>query len=103
MYEVTGEVKKLNLDARGVEEILQNISIIIATPKYSVPLNRNFGVEVSMLDAPIEIAENIFTAKVIEAIQDFEPRAKVTKVTYFKNHAEGKLIPKVQVVINDVE
>lgn len=103
MYEVTGELKKLNLLASGAEEILQNIAIIMTTPKGSVPLDRNFGIDISALDMPIELAENIFTAQIIEAVQEYEPRARVTKVTYEKDHLIGKLKPKVKVIIDGFE
>jgi len=100
LYEVTGENNKLDLYPTGTEEILQNISIIITTPKGSVPLDRNFGMDMSYLDLPLELAENVFTASIIETIQDYEPRASVAKVTYEKDHLTGKLKPKVQVSIN---
>lgn len=101
MYEVTAEYKPLNMLARGMEEILQNIAIILTTPKGSVTLDRNFGINMSALDLPLEMAENICTAQIIEAIQDYEPRVNVTKVTYEKDHLTGVLRPKVQVIINE--
>ena len=101
MYEVTTDYKPLNMLARGVEEILQNIAIILSSPKGSVTLDRNFGIDMSALDLPLEMAENICTAQIIEAIQDYEPRVKVTKVTYEKDHLTGSLKPKVMVVMNE--
>ncbi|MDA3731677.1 GPW/gp25 family protein [Niameybacter massiliensis] len=101
MYEITTDHKPLNMLARGVEEILQNIAIILTTPKGSVTLDRDFGIDMSALDLPLEMAENICTAQIIEAIQDYEPRVKVAKVTYEKEHLTGVLKPKVQVVINE--
>lgn len=101
MYEVTAEQKPLNMLARGHEEILQNIAIILATPKGSVTLDRDFGIDMSALDLPLELARNICTSQIIEAIQNHEPRAKVTKVSYEKNHLTGTLRPKVQVIINE--
>ena len=101
MYEVTTDYKPLNMLARGVEEILQNIAIILSSPKGSVTLDRNFGIDMSALDLPLEMAENICTAQIIEAIQDYEPRVKVTKVTYEKDHLTGRLRPKVMVLMNE--
>ena len=68
MYEVTAELKPLNMLARGEEEILQNIAMILTTSKGSVPLDRNFGIDMSALDLPLEMAQNICTAQIIEAI-----------------------------------
>lgn len=101
MYEVIGEKKPLNLLATGIEEILQNITVILTTPKGSVTLDRSFGIDMSFLDLPLEISENICTTQIIEAIQDYEPRVEVTKVSYEKDHSTGILKPKVQVRINE--
>ncbi|QEH67256.1 GPW/gp25 family protein [Cellulosilyticum sp. ST5] len=103
MYEVTGDIQELNIGATGVDEILQNISMILRTPKYSVPFDRNFGIDASMVDLPIEVAENLLTVRIIEAIQEYEPRATVQKVSYTKNNSTGTLKPKVQVIINGIK
>ena len=102
MYEVT-QSKKINFYATDIDEILQNISTIISTPKGSVPLDRAFGVDLSLLDLPLELAQNLFTVQVMEAVQEYEPRAKIKGVSYKKDHLSGKLIPTVKVVIVDVE
>lgn len=37
-------LKKINLAPENtVEEVLQNVAMIISTPKFSVPLDRGFG------------------------------------------------------------
>lgn len=100
-YEVTQNTKPLNLYATGVEEILQNVYMILNTPKGSVPLNRSFGLDLSPLDMPIEIAKNLMTSNILEALQDFEPRATLIKVEYIQNHEIGKLEMKVRVKLDN--
>jgi hypothetical protein len=78
-------------------EILQNVRTIISTPKYSVPLNREFGISATMLDEPISIAQAKLTAEIISAVRQWEPRAVVTQVTYESDAREGVLRPKVRV------
>lgn len=100
-YEVDmAEQSSINLLARGIDEILQNVRMILSTPKGSVPLNRQFGIDMSSLDKPIEIIENVFTAAIIEAIQASEPRVLVEKVSYYNDHQTGKVIPKVRIKID---
>lgn len=99
--EITANMGSIDFGASGVTEIIQNIRTILATPKYSVPLNREFGVDLTMLDAPLPIAKARFSAEVIQAIQRWEPRAKVIKVTYEGNATEGILRPKVRVRIDE--
>lgn len=102
MYEVTLN-RDINFGAIGINEILQNVSMIISTTKGSVPLDRNFGIDSSLLDLPIEVAQNLFSASIMEAVQEYEPRVTIKSVTYKKSHIDGKLIPKVQVSINELE
>lgn len=83
-----------------VEEILQNVATILSTPKGSVPLDREFGVDVSFLDRPVQVAKVMMLSAVTEAIEEFEPRAKVERVTVAIDETEpGRLIPTVEVSI----
>ncbi|GAV24816.1 hypothetical protein ciss_07490 [Carboxydothermus islandicus] len=80
-----------------VAEILQNVRTIISTPKYSVPLNREFGVAISWLDEPLTVAQARLTAEIITAIEEWEPRVTVTQVSFDGDPQEGVLRPKVRV------
>lgn len=84
-----------------LEEIEQNIRMILTAPKYSVPLDRAFGINIALLDEPQEAVLAGLTAEIFDAIQRYEPRAKVTKVEYTAD-ADGKIYPKVKVRLNGV-
>ena len=58
-----------------VESVLQNIAVILSTPKGSVPMYRDFGISVDILDRPIPVAKAMMTADIKEAIERWEPRA----------------------------
>lgn len=83
------------------EEILQNVRTILTTAKYSVPLDRGFGINADFVDMPIDYAKARLTAEIIDAIRRYEPRVSVSKVFFAGDGADGKLIPTVRVVIND--
>lgn len=100
-YEVTQDAKPLNLYAQGVEEILQNVYMILMTPKGSIPLDRGFGIDMSALGMPLEIAENLMTSQILEALQDYEPRATLVKTSFEQDHLLGRLRVKVRVRINE--
>ncbi len=64
-----------------LEEIIQNVKTIISTPKGSVPLMRDFGVDWQVIDTltpelELKLKEEIFTQ-----IERWEKRAKVTKIS----------------------
>jgi phage baseplate assembly protein W len=97
--DITAQLDEVDFGATGHIEILQNVRTIITTPRYSVPLDRNFGLNATMLDEPLPVAKAKLTAEIIAAIHKYEPRVKVTKVLYDGNAMEGVLVPKVRVKI----
>lgn len=83
-------------------EILQNISIIISTPKFSVPLDREFGTNQEYIDMSTNIAQPKIIIEIADAIEKYEPRAEVKEVNFrVDESAEGKIVPVVKVVIKD--
>lgn len=99
LFEIQADEKNINLyPATKLEEIMQNINTLLLTPKYSVPLDRSFGLDMSFIDRPPLQARAAISADVFQAIQKYEPRVKVEKVSFTVGGANGeKLIPKVQV------
>lgn len=85
-----------------VEEILQNVRTILSTIKGSVPLDRDFGVDASYLDRPINVAKAMLSSEIIKAIRNYEPRVTITAVDFTAN-LDGILKPKIEVSINGTE
>lgn len=86
------------------EEIMQNIKMILSTPQFSVPLDREFGLSQRFVDKPIPIAKTIGIAEVLDAIEKYEPRVEVVEVTFKESPEEGKqgkIFPQVEVRIVD--
>jgi phage baseplate assembly protein W len=98
-FDITATLDGIDFGATGIAEILQNVRTILTTPKYSVPLDRNFGLNATMLDAPVPVAQAKLTAEIIAAVHKYEPRVRVTKVLYEGDGQEGILRPKVRVRI----
>ncbi len=84
-----------------VEEILQCVSIIVGTPKYSIPLDRAFGTNQSFLDKPISIAKALIISEIYDAVGTYEPRAEVTDIEFSQDDMVGKLYPILEVTILD--
>ncbi|MCI9364912.1 hypothetical protein D7Y09_15770 [bacterium 1XD42-1] len=83
-----------------VESVLQNIAVILSTPKGSVPMYRDFGISVDILDRPIPVAKAMMTADIKEAIEQWEPRVTFISVDFMEDELNGRLIPMVEVEIN---
>lgn len=85
------------------EEILQNVAVIISTPKFSVPLDRGMGMAQRFIDKPIQVAESILISEVLDAVERDEPRVEVLGVTFEMGELPGAMIPVVEVNILDDE
>lgn len=100
LYEVVGEGVEINLQPQNVvEEVLQNIAMILTTPKYSVPLARDLGLSSQHIDMPMPAAQALIISEIIDAIEEYEPRATVEEVR-FRQSREAVLIPVVEVNID---
>lgn len=60
-----------------VKSVLQNISILLATRKGTVPMYREFGLPMDYIDKPIDVAESLMASEIAEAIENYEPRAEL--------------------------
>lgn len=82
------------------KEILRNVAVILATPKGSVPMCRSFGLDMSFLDKPMNVAKNMAVIPVREAIEKWEPRAVYKDMTLTTDTSNpGKLAFTVQIEI----
>lgn len=87
--------------ATAIEEILQNVRTILATPVYSVPLDRAFGVNAELLDLPMPVARAKLAAEIVQAVQKFEPRVEVIKVLFAGDTIAGRLQPTVRLRLKE--
>ncbi len=83
-----------------VEEVLQNVRTIITTVKYQIPLDREFGIDGSVIDLPIQEAEAKLSQEIFQAVRQYEPRAVIESIS-FSGEDSGKLVPKLEVSINE--
>lgn len=82
-------------------EILQNVATILATPRFSVPYDRRFGIYPDYLDGPLPVAQARASADIIDAIHRLEPRCRVVSVSFTGDAADGTMAPRVRVSINE--
>ena len=83
-----------------LHEIIQNIITICTTMKYSVPLDREFGVNARFLDDPVNSSRAKITSEIIQAVRQFENRAKVTRIDYEYNTEHSGIFPKLTIRLN---
>jgi microcystin-dependent protein/phage baseplate assembly protein W len=89
----------IDFGATGVEEVFQNVRYILLTEYYSVPLDREFGMDFSMVDKPIPVAEAMLSQEIAMKLALYEPRCRFTQVDFDGDAIDGKLSPTVTIEI----
>lgn len=103
VYELVLDPSEINFAPETeVQEILQNVMTICTTAKYSVPMDRDFGIEGAFVDDPVTTARAAYTQEIVRAVRKFEPRARISRVD-FSGDNDGKIVPRVFVKIVDVQ
>lgn len=77
-------------------EISNTLKTIFTTPQGTVPFDRNFGVDMSILDEPVNLAQGKLIVEFTRKVQLYEPRVKVKEVNFVTDD-NNNLVPKVRV------
>lgn len=72
----------------------RQLALLLSTQAGTMPLDREFGIEMDFVDLPPETAKSLYTAEITEKIPQFIPAVRVQEVTWTWN-SSGKLSPKV--------
>lgn len=83
------------------EEVMQNVRMILGVWRGSVPLDREFGIDADLLDAPIGIAKSRLASDLARQIAECEPRARLKSLTFTGDAADGTLEPLATIVIEE--
>jgi phage baseplate assembly protein W len=86
------------------EEVAQNVRMIVATPKGSVPLDRDFGLDFNLIDQPMPRAKALMDAEIVRQVAKYEPRASVLSIRWEENEDEamdGRANPIVTIEVTE--
>lgn len=85
-----------------VKSILQNIHLILTTRKGSVPMYREFGLDMDFVDKPIPVAQTLMVSRVKDALEKFETRAEFANISFeYDESFPGGIIPILEVDIDE--
>ena len=102
-YQVSeADLKTIRLNEQDtVSSVLQNVALILATPKGTIPMYRDFGLDREFLDMPEPTAEMRMIAPIREAVEQWEPRATVKDVWFTRSSdGSGRKLVHVEIEIN---
>ena len=75
-------------------ELDRQLARVLSPREGTMPLDREFGLNMDFVDMPPEAAKSLYTAEVTEKVAKFIPTARVQEVTWGAG-AQGNLIAKV--------
>ena len=81
IYEVSSNETSINYKKQTVvEDVLQNVRMILGTYKTTVPLSRDFAMDISLIDKRVPDVRNEIAAIMLDVLKKYEPRAKLKSV-----------------------
>ena len=81
-----------------VTSILQNIALLLQTKRGTTPMYRDFGLPMAFVSMPLPAAEAIAAQEISDALETYEPRARLRDVSV-TGGTIGKLRIEVEVEI----
>ena len=72
----------------ALAELDRQLALLLSTREGTMPLDREFGLNMDFVDMPPEVAKSLYTAEVTEKVAKFIPTVKVREITW-ESAAEG--------------
>lgn len=76
-------------------DIIDGLRFLCATPTGKYPMNRDFGIDSSLTDYPINNVRPLLAIEIKEKIERYEPRVEVSDVSFDYNEESGALTPVI--------
>ena len=91
----TSQKQDIQLGAVGIDDLRQCLHTLMSTIKGSVFLDRELGVDASVIDMPINNLGRIFST-INDAIERYEPRVEVLEIKPYRRDMNGQVEIKVK-------
>ena len=66
----------------ALAELDRQLALLLSTREGTMPLDREFGLNMDFVDMPPEVAKSLYTAEVTEKVAKFIPTVKVREITW---------------------
>lgn len=78
----------------ALAELDRQLALLLSTQVGTMPLDREFGIQMDHVDKPPEVVKSLYTAEVTKKVPQFIPRVRVYEVTWSYG-GQGHIKPKV--------
>jgi hypothetical protein len=80
-------------------DVCRCLNVLYATRMGTLALDRDFGIDWSFLDQPMEMAKAMIESELITKTRKYEKRAVVERVLWEGNYTNGNIQPKVVIAL----
>ena len=70
------EIEAGTVDDRTAQEVYRNLQVLYGTETGEQALDREFGIDINILDNPQEAAKALLTAEFVRKTKQYEPRVR---------------------------
>lgn len=99
------DFKNINVFSPGstLNQIQLCLATILTTAKYSVPMDRDFGLDATFIDEPSPRGMALLRSEIFEAINKYESRVKILNISFEKSEDanDDKIYPVVKWCLRD--
>ena len=98
-FEVAAVNAPVIIGASGLDDIAQCIRNIVRTTMFSTPMDRAFAADGAYVDSPIPHATAARIAGLTEAIEEYEPRVRVSSIRFAQkaeDAIDGRVFPVIR-------
>lgn len=85
------------------EDDLKNLKHLFSTSTGTYPMNRDFGIDTDIMDAPVFVAKTMLSVEYHNKVEQYMPHLEVTDVSFSANPDNGSITPHVRVARAEVE
>ena len=78
----------------ALAELDRQLALLLSTREGTMPLDREFGLNMDFVDMPPEVAKSLYTAEITKKTAQFIPEVRVQSVQW-THGGEGVFYPKV--------
>lgn len=73
---------ELAFSGDALAELDRSLTLLLSTREGTLPLNREFGINMDFLDLPPETAKSLYTAEITKKVAKFIPSVRVQEVRW---------------------
>ncbi|MGN1130099.1 MAG: hypothetical protein ACI4Q8_02015 [Ruminococcus sp.] len=82
------------------DDTLNRINLLLSTPKGTMPNDRDYGIDVSFLDQPINLSESLFVIEASYALEKYEKTITVDAVDFSIEDTTGEVTATITLADN---